>query len=184
MQLHRPSPAGPVSDDADSAIAGLYAAHWRHLVRVAYLLLHDQAAAEDVVQDAYLATHRNWHKVRDQGLAAAYLRRAVVNGARSVLRHEQVVRRQLSAQAGRADALGRAGAESAETGAMRDLGQDLMLAALRTLPPRQQEVLVLRYYCDLSEAQIADALQIAPGSVKAHAHRALNALRATMEASS
>lgn len=183
MQLQRPSPTGPVSD-ADTAIAGLYAAHWRSLVRVAYLLLRDQLAAEDVVQDAFIATHRNWGKVRDQGLAAAYLRRAVVNGARSVLRHQQVVRRELTAEAGRADALGRAGAESAEAGAMRDLGRDEMLAALRMLPQRQQEVLVLRYYCDLSEAQIADALDIAPGSVKAHAHRAVAALRAQMEASS
>lgn len=178
----RPVASSP--SEADTAIAGLYAAHWRPLVRLAYLLLRDQAAAEDAVQDAFIATHRNWHSIRDQALAAAYLRRAVVNNARSVHRHEAVVRRELTAEAGRADVLGRADAASAESAALSEIGNAEMLAALQTLPPRQQEVLVLRYYCDLSEAQIADALQIAPGSVKAHAHRGLAALRDRMEATS
>ncbi len=178
MELHR-GPSGVT--EADAAISGLYAAHWRPLVRLAYLLLRDQSAAEDVVQDAFIATHRNWHSVRDHNLAAAYLRRAVVNGARSVQRHDVVVRRELAAEAGRADALGRAGAESAEARALGAIGDQAMLAALRQLPQRQQEVLVLRYFCDLSEAQIADALQIAPGSVKAHAHRGLGALRTQLE---
>ena len=174
MQVQR----GPSAvTEADAAIADLYAAHWRPLVRLAYLLLRDQTAAEDVVQDAFIATHRNWPKVRDHNFAASYLRRAVVNGARSVQRHDVVVRRELVAEAGRADALGRAGAESAEASALRGIGDQAMLTALRRLPQRQQEVLVLRYFSGLSEAQIADALQIAPGSVKAHAHRGLATLR-------
>jgi len=181
MQLSRSPAGGDGNLDADTAIAGLYAAHWRPLVRLAWLFVHDQGRAEDVVQDAFVATHRNWDKVREQAAATAYLRRAVVNGCRSWGRHEQVVRRELVAEAGRADAFGRDAAPSAEREALADLGNAGMLAALRALPDRQREVLVLRYFSDLSEAQIADALQIAPGSVKAHAHRGLAALRAHLE---
>lgn len=168
----------PVRDDV---LAELYAAHWRPLVRLAWLLLHDQAAAEDVVQDAFVGMARGWARLRDESLAAAYLRRSVVNGCRSVGRHATVARRELTAEAGRADALGRATAPSAEAGALARLDRRGLLAALDTLPDRQREVLVLRYYADLSEAQIADALGIARGSVKAHAHRGLAALRERME---
>ncbi len=172
---------GRAATEADRAIADLYAVHWRPLVRLAWLLLHDQAAAEDVVQDAFVATHRAWGRVRDHGAAAAYLRRAVVNGCRSVGRHQQVVRRETVAEAGRADAVGRAAAPSAESGALAGLDRRALLDALDALPQRQREVLVLRYYADLSEAQIAAALDIAPGSVKAHASRGLAALRSRTE---
>lgn len=181
----RPTPLRPsvaaARGTADEAIAALYAAHWDSLVRLAWLLLRDQAAAEDVVQDAFIATHRGYDRIRDQGAALGYLRRAVVNGARSVHRHEIVVRRELLAEGGRADGTGRAQAASAEAEAIRRIGDDEMLDALRRLPDRQREVLVLRYFADWSEAQIADALGIARGSVKAHAHRGLAALRARME---
>ena len=166
---------------ADALIEQLYAAHWHSLVRLAWLLVHDQAAAEDIVQDAFIATHRNAHLLRDQSAALGYLRRAVINAARSVHRHDVVVRRELTAEAGTADAVGRASAASAESDALAHLGDAHILAAVRELPPRQREVLVLRYFADLSEAQIAEALGVAPGSVKAHAHRALAALRARME---
>ena len=185
MQLERPGARGSARTpgaavgvtSADEAIAILYAAHWHPLVRLAWFLVHDQGTAEDVVQDAFIATHRNYDRIRDTGAAVAYLRRAVVNGARSV-----VVRREAIAEAGRADAADRATAASAEAQALRHLGDGAMLAALRRLPDRQREVLVLRYFADWSEAAIADALGIAPGSVKAHAHRGLAALRARLEA--
>lgn len=192
MQLERPgarravltprSDAAPSA--ADAAISALYAAHWNPLVRLAWLLLHDQGAAEDVVQDAFIATHRNYDRIREPAAAVGYLRRAVVNGARSVQRHNVVVRRELVAEAGRADVADRSLAASAEAEAMRHLGDGAMLAALNRLPNRQREVLVLRYFADWSEASIADALGIAPGSVKAHAHRGLAALRARLEESS
>lgn len=190
MQLERPGARGSARTpgaavgvtSADEAIAILYAAHWHPLVRLAWFLVHDQGTAEDVVQDAFIATHRNYDRIRDTGAAVAYLRRAVVNGARSVQRHDVVVRREAIAEAGRADAAYRATAASAEAQALRHLGDGAMLAALRRLPDRQREVLVLRYFADWSEAAIADALGIAPGSVKAHAHRGLAALRARLEA--
>src|SRR5256885_12270488 len=82
------------SRDADEALVALYTAHYRSMVRIAALLLHDTAAAEDVVQDAYVAMHGSWRGLRDPDKALAYLRQAVVNRARSRLRHLKVVERQ------------------------------------------------------------------------------------------
>ncbi len=166
-----------LADDADLAITQLYSAHWHRLVRLAWLLLHDQHAAEDAVQDAFVATHRHWSSIRESGRAVGYLQTAVVNACRSAQRHNVVVDRQNARDLGAADAPGRHSVDSAEAHAMRRSQREAMVAALRDLPARQREVLVLRYYGDFSEAQIADALDIAPGSVKAHAHRGLNTLR-------
>lgn len=147
------------------------------MVRVAWLLVRDQQVAEEVVQDALVAVHRRWNHLENHDTAVAYLRVCVVNGARSVLRHRRVERGHLAREAGSATAYGRMSEPSAEAEAMQHSEHDAMIEALHGLPRRQREVLVLRYYLDLSEAQIADALQIAPGSVKAHAHRGLAALR-------
>ena len=83
--------------DADEALIALYTAHYRSLVRMAALLLHDTAAAEDVVQDAFVAMHGSWRRLRDTDKALAYLRQAVVNRARSRLRHLKVVERKTPA---------------------------------------------------------------------------------------
>jgi RNA polymerase sigma-70 factor (sigma-E family) len=163
---------------ADNAVAELYAAHWASLVRLAWLLLRDQSHAEEVVQDAFIAVHRAWGSLRRVDRAEAYLRRAVVNGARSSLRHQGVERRHLARE--RSDPLGPYGAtaqSSAEQTALDHEASSTMMQALSRLPRRQREVLTLRYYLDLSESQIADALGISTGSVKAHAHRGLAALR-------
>jgi len=159
---------------ADEALAALYAAQWAPMVRLAWLLVRDQGVAEDVVQDALLGIHRRWGQLADKGQAVGYLRRSVVNACRSVQRHRKVESDYL-AKAGPA---GRdATTASAEELALRQVGNAAMRAAVERLPRRQREVLILRYYADLSEAQIADTLQISPGSVKAHAHRGLLALR-------
>lgn len=159
---------------ADEALAELYAAQWAPMVRLAYLLVRDQGVAEDIVADALLALHRRWDSLNDPAAAVGYLRRSVVNGSRSVLRHRKVEQDKLPIQAAReASNL----AASAEHEALGLIGNAAMLRALEQLPRRQREVLVLRYYLDLSEAQIADALDIARGSVKAHASRGLAALR-------
>ena len=167
---------------ATEGITALYETQWASLVRLAWLLLRDQGAAEDVAQDAFIATYRNWDKMRDEEAAVAYLRRCAVNGARSVLRHLMVVRRETEAEAGRADASGRLSAPSSDEAALNHLDGEELMAALATLPERQREVIVLRYYSDFSEAQIAEALDIAPGSVKTHAYRGLRALRDRMVA--
>ncbi|MEO7753793.1 MAG: SigE family RNA polymerase sigma factor [Terracoccus sp.] len=172
-----PPPVTSLPSSADAAVTELYAAHWQRLVRLAWLLLHDQLAAEDVVQDAFVATHRNWRSIRESGRAVGYLQVAVLNGCRSAQRHAAVVDRDNARRAAAADAPGRDHVSSAEHGALRAAEQAEMMRVLRALPQRQREVLVLRYYADLSEAQIASALEISTGSVKAHAHRGLHALR-------
>jgi RNA polymerase sigma factor (sigma-70 family) len=180
MAAAEPAPRAAAPATADEALTALYAVHWRPLVRLAYLLLRDQQGAEDVVQDDFVATHRRWGTLRERDRAVAYLRTCVVNGVRSLQRHQQVVSREQRAQAGRADVVGRWTVSSAEASALRDLTNSALLDAVGRLPQRQREVLVLRYYADLSESQIADLLQVGPGSVKTHAHRALAALRASL----
>jgi RNA polymerase sigma-70 factor (sigma-E family) len=161
--------------DADEALIALYTAHYRSLVRLSTLLLYDVPAAEDVVQDAFVAMHKSWRSLRDPDKALAYLRQAVVNRSRSRLRHLKVVER-------KAPAPMPPGA-SAEHGAFAALDRTSVIAALRELPDRQREVLVLRYYGDLSEAQIAEAMGISTGAVKSHASRGMSALRHRLESS-
>ena len=155
--------------DADAAVEQLYAAHWRQLVRLSVLLVHDQAAAEDVVQDAFVAMHGKWSRLRDPDKALAYLRQAVVNRSRSALRHRVVVERHA-----RTSPAGEGAVDWPDLGGAR---RDAVRSALLRLSERQREVLVLRHYLDWSEAQIADALGITRGAVKAHGHRGRAALR-------
>lgn len=169
-----PVPA-PASWAPDEAVTHLYAAHYRSLVRLAALLLRDTAVAEEVTQDAFVSLHRSWRRLTDPDRALAYLRQSVVNGARSALRRRAVADR-LAAPAA-------ADAASAEQGALLALEHQEVLAALRSLPQRQREVLVLRYYVDLAEADIAEALGISRGAVKSHASRGMAALRTALEAS-
>lgn len=163
--------------DGDDPLTEVYAAHWASLVRLAWLLLHDQSLAEEVVQEVFVAAHPRMGQLREAGNVLAYLRRSVVNGCRSNFRHQQVEERWLRREAGSAEVLGRRSAESAEVEAVRADEGGALLAELRRLSGRQREVLVLRYYSDLSEQQIAETLEISTGAVKSHAHRGLAALR-------
>ena len=159
--------------DADQAVTQLYAAQYRSLVRLAALLLRDTGAAEEVVQDSFIALHGAWRRLRDSDRALAYLRQSVVNRARSALRHRKVEERHAPAPM--------PDHASAEHGALEALERQQVITALHELPGRQREVLVLRYYLDLSEAQIADALGISRGAVKSHASRGMAALRTSLE---
>jgi RNA polymerase sigma-70 factor (sigma-E family) len=159
--------------DADRAVTVLYAAHYRSLVRLAALLLRDTATAEEVVQDSFVAMHGGWRRLRDNDKALSYLRQSVVNRSRSVLRHRVVVDK--NAPKPPPDM------PSAEQGAITLLERSAVVTALRTLPPRQREALVLRFYGDLSEAQIAAAMGISKGAVKSHTARAMTALRSVLE---
>jgi len=158
---------------ADLAVMELYAQHYRALVRLAAVLVRDTPTAEEVVQDAFVAMHDGWHRLKDTEKALAYLRQAVVNKSRSVLRHRMVVEKTL--QDAPPDM------PSAEHGAFALLERSAVIAALRDLPPRQKEAIVLRYYLDLSEAEIADAMRITRGAVKSHTFRGMAALRAALE---
>ncbi len=151
----------------------LYSAHWRSMVRLALHLVDDVPTAEDIVQAAFIALYRNQARLRTPDAALAYVRQAVVNGSRSTLRHRTVVRRKLAVVADDPD--------GAQRAAFDAVGVDIeMTAALRTLPARMREVLVLRYYSDLSEAQIGEVLGISAGTVKSTASRALDKLRTTL----
>jgi RNA polymerase sigma-70 factor (sigma-E family) len=158
---------------ADRAVVELYAEQYRALVRLAALLVRDTPTAEEVVQDAFVAMHGGWQRLRDTEKALAYLRQAVVNRSRSVLRHRTVVDKNL--QKAPPDM------PSAEHGALVLLERSAVVAALRDLPDRQREAIVLRYYADLSEAEIATAMGISRGAVKSHTARGMTALRAALE---
>jgi RNA polymerase sigma-70 factor (sigma-E family) len=160
---------------ADEALEQLYAAHWRRLVRLSVLLVRDQGVAEEVVQDAFVAVHDRWGRLREPELALAYLRQAVVNRSRSALRHRAVVARHAARQPTDPDLPG------ADHAALATGRRAAVLDALRALPQRQREVLALRYYLELSEAEIADTLGISRGAVKSHASRGAATLRTLLE---
>jgi len=158
---------------SEQAVVALYTQHYRPLVRVAVLLVGDVASAEEVVQESFVSMHGKWHRLRDQDKAMAYLRRSVVNRCHSVLRHRAVADRKAPPYAG--------DMPSAEQCALSLVERSAVVAALRGLPSRQRQAVVLRYYGDLSEAQIASAMGISRGSVKSHTARALSSLRAVLE---
>ena len=159
--------------DADTAVEELYASHYRQLVRLAVLLVRDPETAEEVVQDSFVAMHGRWRGLREPEKALAYLRQTVVNRSRSVLRHRGVQARYTPPVVPH-----RVGADEDALAAER---RAQVLDALRALPHRQREVLALRYYLDLSEADIAQALGISRGAVKSHASRGASALRLLLE---
>jgi RNA polymerase sigma-70 factor (sigma-E family) len=153
---------------AAAAVEALYQAHAVSLIRLAYLMLGDRAAAEDAVQDAFCGLYRHWDRLADPARALGYVRTAVLNGARSALRRraagrQLVVPHQPPEPSAEATALSRE--ERAE-----------VMRAVRALPDRQREALVLRFYLDLPEREIARIMGLRPGSVRSATHRALRAL--------
>src|SRR6476469_5403072 len=145
------APMAPTDDESGPApdtgvdLAAAYREHYRSLVRLASLLVDDVGRCEEVVQDAFVNVWRRPGAVRSPDRTAAYLRSAVLNGARSHLRHVQVDRRHLRSVAAPVEAVG----------SPTDDDTDRVLVALRALPERQRQVLALRYYLDLSEQEIA-----------------------------
>jgi len=163
----------PLEWDAERAVTAIYSEHYRSLVRLAAFLVRDSATAEEVVQDSFVAMHGAWRRLRDTDKALSYLRQSVVNRSRSVLRHRMVVDKNTPKPP--------PDMPSAEQGAIIQLERSAVVSALRSLPDRQREALVLRYYGDLSEAQIASMMGISRGAVKSHTARAMAALRVVLE---
>lgn len=166
----RMSEAAAVSDEA--WLRSIYDSAWVPMVRLAGLLLTSTDEAEEIVQDALVAIHKRRDTFESTDHALAYLRTSVVNRCRSAHRHRAVMRRKLVPE------------RDVQSGPEQSLDDrvrhDRVMTAMRSLPQRQQEVLVLRYYSDFSEADIADALGISRGSVKSHASRAMAALRTAL----
>jgi RNA polymerase sigma-70 factor (sigma-E family) len=159
-------PAGR-AEGASSALAELFRQHHLELFGLAVLMVGDLATAEDVVQDAFEGLHRGWHGLHQPSSGLAYVRSSVLNRCRSVHRRAAVARKhapRLAEPAIQPDELPSAAERS-------ELAQ-----ALRLLPRRQREVLVLRYYLDLDAAEIAATLQITQGAVRTTVARGLAAL--------
>lgn len=158
--------------DAGGAVTALYGLHYRPLVRLAAVLVGDLSTAEEIVQDSFVGLHASWRRLADSDRALSYLRQAVVNRSRSVLRHRVIADKPAPRMAPEVPAAAPEEIAAAERSAF--------VLALRALPPRQREVLVLRYYADLSEAQIASTMGISRGAVKSHTARAMSALHARL----
>ena len=172
---HVPAHVAVAGWDADEAVEQLYATHYNRLVRLSVLLVRDVETAEEVVQDSFVAMHGRWRTLREPEKALAYLRQAVVNRSRSVLRHRGVQARH--APYPLPDLPG------VDEAAVAKERRRQVLDALQQLPRRQREVLALRYYLDLDEAGIAETLGISRGAVKSHASRGAAALRTLLEPS-
>jgi RNA polymerase sigma-70 factor (sigma-E family) len=158
---------------AEEMLTDLYTGYYNQLVRLALLLVHDLQTAEEVVQDAFEAMHRGWRRLHDPDKALAYLRQTVVNRSRSVLRHRKAT--DLHQPKAAPDEPG------AEHAVIALIERSTVISALRQLPERQREAIVLRYYADLGEADIARAMGISRGAVKSHTARAMATLKSVLE---
>lgn len=175
MALHggavvRPAAAEP---DREAAVAELFETHHLALVRLAVLLGADDA--EDVVAEAFYQLYRRWPRLRSPSAAATYLRSVVVNLTRMRIRHLQVVRKHAARTGGEPHVV-----SGEERAVLRD-DQEALVDAVRALPARQREALVLRFWLDLRESEIADAMGITAGSVKVHVSRGMAALSRMLE---
>lgn len=157
------------SPSAAHAVAALYEAHALGLVRLAVVITGDQGSAEDIVQDAFLGLYRRWDRLTDLPHPLPYLRASVLNGCRTALRRRARADRRLHC-------LGEVPSESAEARALLSEEQQAVARAIRDLPDRQREALVLRYYLDMSEADAAEAMRVSRGTVKSATSRALAAI--------
>ncbi|MFG2293466.1 SigE family RNA polymerase sigma factor [Streptomyces sp. NPDC048603] len=165
---------GVVAGTTVDHLTETYRTHYRSLLGLAALLLDDTASCEDVVQEAFIRVHSARSRVRDREKTLAYLRQTVVNLSRSTLRRRILGLKLLSKPM--------PNMASAEEGAYDQLEREDLIKAMRGIQRRQREVLVLRYFADMTEAQVAETLGLSLGSVKAYGSRGIAALRVAMEA--
>lgn len=166
-----------LSTDPDALVRDLYEREGPSLVRLARLFTDDRNAAEDLVQEAFIRLHRSAHRIRDASRAAPYLRSIVLNLARDhnrrglvSLRHREALTPEQTTAA-------------PEDAIVLTEAQDEVVEALRSLSARQRDCLVLRFYLDLTEVQIAETLSISPNSVKTHCRRGMASLKQQLEGS-
>ncbi len=163
-----PDPRPP--SGARQRVTALFQEHALSLVKLAQIMLGDQAAAEDVVQDAFLALYRRWPSLEDPERAVGYLRTTVLNGCRTA--HRSRTRRD---RALRLAPLAEDIVSPEESALIGEANREVR-AALRALPARQREAIVLRYYLDLTEDQAAQAMHVSRGTVASAASRGRTAL--------
>ena len=154
--------------------AAVFNAHHQRAVRLAYLLVGDHQLAEDIVGDVFAKVYVQWKKGRIDNVGA-YLRRAVANQANSKLRRRYLERREASRRTGDERGVRLVDDQAAD--------HDLVWQAVQQLPERQRAAVVLRYFEDLSEADIADTLGVSVGTVKSQVSRGLDRLQELLGAS-
>ena len=167
----REAPRSGSPQDADREVTALYLTHYRPLVRIAALLVQDLAAAEEIVQDSFVAVHAAWRRLPDAEHALSYLHRSVVDRSRAALQRHVVVDKLAPDVPSGPDLPSGPGEASIE------VERSAFISALWTLPPRQREVVVLRYFADLPETQVASATGISETAVKAYTAQAMSSLR-------
>ncbi|HEX9032870.1 MAG TPA: SigE family RNA polymerase sigma factor [Streptosporangiaceae bacterium] len=159
-------PPGPDDQEPADAVSALYNEHALAMIRLAHIMLGSRTAAEDVVQEAFLGLYRRWEHLASKDSAVGYVRSSVLNGCRSALRRGQ--RRELVPH--------QPPASSAESEVLSRQERGEVVTALLRLSSRQREVIVLSYYLDLSDIQIAADLGVRPVTIRSTRHRALTAL--------
>lgn len=173
--LHRTARAVlPEVHERDVAVRALFVDQRLPMTRLAVLLGADDG--EDVVAESFYQLYRRWPRLRDSEAARAYLRATVINLTRMRIRHLQVTRR----HADRPDGASREVHSSEAEAVLRD-DQKAVVRALGELPQRQREALVLRYWLDLREKEIAETMGISAGAVKTHVSRGMAALSRLLE---
>jgi RNA polymerase sigma-70 factor (sigma-E family) len=171
--VQQPTETLPTGLEARQRVSALFQAHALALKKLAFLMTGDQPTAEDIVQDAFLGLYRRWRSLDDADKALGYLRTSVLNGCRSV--HRVRFRRQgVTLDAPRDTA-------SAEDLALLGDANRQVLVAIRRLPARQREAVVLRYYLDMTEDQAAQSMGVSRGTVKSATFRGLAALARMLE---
>lgn len=154
-------------EEAAVAVSTLYQATALGLIRLAYVILGDRQAAEDVVQEAFFGLFRRWDRLSNVEGAEYYVRVSVLNGCRSALRHRTVLGRH---------ALYELPAPSADVAVLGNEERAELIRAIEQLPMRQREAVVLRYYLDLPDNEIATLMGISPSTVRSTVHRALESV--------
>jgi RNA polymerase sigma factor (sigma-70 family) len=178
-----PAPERDAELDAEAALTELYRVYALRLIRLAYVMLGDREAAEDVVQDAFAGLHRRWGHLTDHAKAQQYLRSSVVNGCRTARKRRSRHVLELAdpdPDVMSAEALlvpvGSAAPRPPEEAVLASERQRMVMRAIRRLPSRQREALVLRFYLDEPDAEIARLMGIRESTVRSTTHRALAAL--------
>jgi RNA polymerase sigma factor (sigma-70 family) len=163
----------PIAQDtADEAVTVLYRAHALRLTRLAYVMVGDRGLAEDIVREAFAGLRPRSARLADTAQAVFYLRASVLSSCRTVLRRSSAARALTLVDIGEGPSV----VAVAETGALGGAERRALMSAIRRLPARQREALVLRFCLDVPEAEIARLLRIRPGTVRSATYRALGAL--------
>ena len=164
---------GPAPEPFDEGLIELYRTYAADLLEMLWVFVGDKATAEDLVQEAFIRVHRAWPRIEQGSAARAYLRTSAFNLARSGFRRKVVALRHRPAQT--------PPASSPEVDVVLSEDQREVAAALRGLPARQRQCVVLRYWSDLGDREVADELGISVNSVKTHLRRAMVGMEKQLE---